>query len=317
MKFRTILLLATVSFFTTLSCAPKTTEWTGWTNPLFEGQYADPEGIMIGDELWIYPTASHPFEEQLYMDAFSSKDLKTWTKHSNIITNKEISWLRKALWAPAIVHKDGKFFLFFACNNVYEGDTGGIGVAVSDKPEGPFQDLLGKPLLNDIVNGAQPIDQFVYQDPASGDWLMFYGGWGHCNLVRLADDFKSIVPFEDGSLFREVTPEGYVEGPFMIQRDGKFYFMWSEGKWREDSYRVAYSISDTPYGPFKRIGTILESDPKHGTGAGHHSVVRRGDDFYIIYHRHPLGSTDGDNRVVCIDRLEFDENGFIIPVKMS
>ena len=141
MKFRTILLFAAVSFFTTLSCAPKTTEWTGWTNPLFEGQYADPEGIMIGDELWIYPTSSYPFEQQLYMDAFSSKDLKTWTKHSNIITNKEISWLRKALWAPAIVHKDGKFYLFFACNDVYEGDTGGIGVAVSDKPEGPFQDL--------------------------------------------------------------------------------------------------------------------------------------------------------------------------------
>ena len=103
----------------------------------------------------------------------------------------------------------------------------------------------------------------------------------------------------------------------MIQRDGKFYFMWSEGKWRDDSYRVAYSISDTPYGPFKRIGTILESDTEHGTGAGHHSVVRRGNDFYIIYHRHPLGSTDGDNRVICIDRLEFDENGFILPVKMS
>ena len=93
MKFRTILLITSISFFITSACAPKTSEWTGWTNPLFEGQYADPEGIIIGDELWIYPTASHPFEEQLYMDAFSSKDLKTWTKHSNIITNKEISWL--------------------------------------------------------------------------------------------------------------------------------------------------------------------------------------------------------------------------------
>ena len=114
-----------------------------------------------------------------------------------------------------------------------------------------------------------------------------------------------------------MTPEDYVEGPFIIERDGKFYFMWSEGDWTKDNYRVGYSISDTPYGPFKRVGTILESDGEHGTGAGHHSVVRRDDEFYIIYHRHPLGSTDGNDRVVCIDRLEFDSDGHIRPVQMS
>lgn len=316
MRFNKILIFTLASLLI-FACAPKHTEWTGWTNPLFEGQYADPEGIVIDDELWIYPTVSLPFGEQLHMDAFSSKDLKSWTKHSNIISYNEIGWLRQALWAPAIVMKDGKFYLFFSCNDVHEGEVGGIGVAVSDKPEGPFRDLLGKPLIGGIVNGAQPIDQFVYQDPASGDWLMFYGGWGHCNLVKLSGDFCSIVPFENGELYREVTPEGYVEGPFMIERNGKFYFMWSEGNWTKDNYRVAYSISDTPYGPFGRTSTILEGDTEHGTGAGHHSVVRHGDDFYIIYHRHPLGATDGNNRVVCIDRLEFDSDGLIRPVKMS
>ena len=59
--------------------------------------------------------------------------------------------------------KDGKYYLFFSANNVHEGEVGGIGVAVSDIPEGPFKDLLGHPLINDIVNGAQPIDQFVFR----------------------------------------------------------------------------------------------------------------------------------------------------------
>ena len=95
--------------------------------------------------------------------------------------------------------------------------------------------------------------------------------------------------------------------------------MWSEGGWTRPDYHVAYAMSDNPFGPFKRIGTILESDPEVGTGAGHHSVIKgRGkDEYYIIYHRHPLGSTDGNNRVTCIERLYFDKDGRIQPVKIT
>ena len=50
-------------------------------NPIFEGWYADPEGIVFGDEYWIYPTYSAPYDDQIFMDAFSSKDLVNWTKH--------------------------------------------------------------------------------------------------------------------------------------------------------------------------------------------------------------------------------------------
>lgn len=222
------------------------------------------------------------------------------------------------LWAPSIIKKDGKYYLFFSANNVHEGEVGGIGVAVSDKPEGPFKDLLGHPLINDIVNGAQPIDQFVFRH-TDGCYYMYYGGWSRCNLVKLADDFKSIVPFPDGSLYKEVTPENYVEGPFLLQKDGKYYFMWSEGEWTKDNYRVAYAIADSPFGPFERIGTILQTDPAVATGAGHHSVIQspKTGKYYIIYHRHPLGTTDGNNRVTCIDELRFDTDGKILPVKMT
>ena len=300
------------------STPPASRQWKKWSNPLFEGWYADPEGIVIDGQLWIYPTYSKPFKEQLHLDAFSSKDLKTWTKHERIISNVEITWLKEALWAPSIVQKDGKYFLFFSCNNIHEGEYGGIGVAVADSPAGPYKDLLGKPLIGEIINKAQPIDQFVFQDPASGNWYMYYGGWRRCNMVRLSDDFTRLIPFDDGQMVKEVTPEKYVEGPFMFVKDGKYYFMWSEGNWTKDNYCVAYAIADSPFGPFVRENTILSSDAEHGTGAGHHSIVRdpKSGEYLIVYHRHPIGANDGNNRVTCIDRLEFDAEGKILPVKM-
>lgn len=287
-------------------------------NPCIDGWYADPEGVVYGNTVFIYPTRSIPFHEQTSMDCFSSEDLVNWTKHENIIDTTEVKWAWGALWAPAALEKDGKYYLFFGANDVHEGEVGGIGVAVSDKPEGPFKDILGKPLINKIVNGAQPIDQYVFRD-TDGAYYMYYGGWGHCNMVKMSDDLSSLVPVPDGTLYKEVTPKDYVEGPFMLLKDGKYYFMWSEGSWVDDDYRVAYAIADSPFGPFERIGTILRSDASIGTGAGHHSVIYspKTDRYYIVYHRHPLGSTDGNARVTCIDELKFDSDGKIIPVKMT
>lgn len=287
-------------------------------NPAFEGWYADPEGIKFGDEYWVFPTTSAPYNEQTYFNAFSSKDLVNWTLHPRVLTNDSVKWAWRAMWAPSIIEANNKYYFFFGANDVHEGEVGGIGVAVADRPEGPYSDALGKPLINDIVNGAQPIDQFVFRDK-DGQHYMFYGGWGHCNVVRLAPDLLSIVPFEDGTIYKEVTPENYVEGPFMFIRDGKYIFMWSEGGWTGDSYRVAYAISDSPFGPFKREGVILETDPDVATGAGHNSVVKGPgkDEYYIVYHRHPLGAKDGNNRVTCIDRMYFDKDGKILPIKMT
>ena len=124
-------------------------------NPIIEGWYADPEGVIFGDTYWLYPTWSQKFVEQLHFDAFSSKDLVHWQKHERIVDNNSVKWINKALWAPSIIEKDGRYFLFFSANDVHEGEVGGIGIAVADNPAGPFEDYLGKPLINDIINGAQ------------------------------------------------------------------------------------------------------------------------------------------------------------------
>jgi len=299
-------------------CAVNTRAQTSG-NPVFPGWYADPEATIFNHQYWIYPTYSAPYEKQVYMDAYSSPDLVKWTKHSRIIDTTQVKWANKAMWAPAITKKDGKYYLFFGANDIQNNTSvGGIGIGVSDKPEGPFKDYLGKPLLDKFYNGAQPIDQFVFKD-VDGQYYMIYGGWGHCNIVRLKNDFKGFLPFADGTIFKEITPKGYVEGSVMFRRNNKYYFMWSEGGWTGPDYRVAYAIGDTPFGPFNRIGVVLQQDAKIATGAGHHSVINipGTDEWYIVYHRRPLNETDGNSRITCIDKMSFDAKGAILPVVMT
>ncbi len=306
-------------FLGLLSCSTSDSEKTVYAgNPVLEGWYADPEVIVYDDRYWIYPTYSDGFDRQVFMDAFSSPDLVNWTKHERIIDTAAVTWAKRAMWAPGVISKDDQYYLFFAANDVHEGEVGGIGVGVADQPEGPFRDLLGKPLINEIVNEAQPIDQYIFQD-TDGTYYMYYGGWGRCNMVRLNDDFTELLPFQDGELYKEVTPDGYVEGPFMFIRDGKYYFMWSEGGWTGPDYRVAYAISDSPFGPFEKKGVILEQDETVARGAGHHSVLQipGEEEYYIVYHRRPLAETDANHRVTCIDKMEFGPNGEILPVTLT
>ena len=105
----------------------------------------------------------------------------------------------------------------------------------------------------------------------------------------------------------------------MLKRNGQYYFMWSEGSWTGDDYRVAYGIADTPFGPFERIGTILEQDPAIATGAGHHSVIQvpGTDEWYIVYHRRPIPTQGPNHRVTAIDRMYFNADGTIQAVRMT
>lgn len=303
-----------------LGSALAQTQITGFSgNPILPGWYADPEAAIFKNKYWIYPTYSDIYEKQVHLDAFSSPDLVHWTKHARILDSSAVKWAKKAMWAPAIVQKGKKYFLFFSANDIQNNaEYGGIGVAVSDKPQGPFKDYLGKPLIDQFYHGAQPIDQFVFQDK-DGQYYIIYGGWRHCNMAKVKPDFSGIEPMPDGSLFKEITPDNYVEGPFMFMRNQKYYFMWSEGGWTGPDYSVAYGIADSPFGPFKRVGKILQQDAQVATGAGHHSVIHdpTRDLWYMVYHRRPLGETAANHRVTCIEVLTFDAEGFIQPVKLS
>ncbi len=279
-------------------------------NPVFGGWYADPEAHVYEGRYYVYPTYSAAYEKQTFFEAFSSSDLVSWHREGRILDFKDVPWsTNRAAWAPSVVFRDGTYYFYFGA-----GDGAGIGVATSKSPAGPFKDALGKPLIKDVINGAEPIDQMAFLDD-DGQAYLYYGGWGHANVVRLAKD----MIHTEGE-FKEVTPEHYVEGSFMLKRKGIYYFMWSEGGWGNDTYGVAYAKATSPLGPFVRAGKILGTDPAVGKSAGHHSVFKlpgTKDDYVICYHRRPLDENGRDQRAVCMDRLVFDKNGDILPVKQT
>jgi beta-xylosidase len=278
-------------------------------NPLFGGWYADPEIHLFGSRFYIYPTCSRAYEEQTCFEVWSSPDLADWRNEGTILDFADVPWsTNRAAWAPSAVEYEGRTYLYFSA-----GDGAGIGVAVADEPTGPFRDALGHALISEYHHGAQPIDAHAFKDDDGRNYL-YYGGWREAVVVELGPDMIST----QGDFYR-ITPENYVEGPFMVKRGGVYYFMWSEGSWGDETYSVAYGRSGSPFGPFEREGVVLKSDGKVGNSAGHHSVLQipGTDEWYIAYHRRPVGEIERDHRVVCLDRMFFDVDGRIVPVVLT
>ena len=290
-------------------------------NPIAEGYYADPEARFYEGKYYIYVTRSHTnYKEQMNLDAFSSDDLIHWEKHSGIIDMSGYPHIYRAVWAPTIIEKNGKYYLIFASNDIQSNEeVGGLEIAVSDSPAGPFVNHTGKILIDRFIHGAQPIDAHLFKDD-DGTIYLYYGGWGHCNLAIMNEEMNGFVPHEDGSIFKSVTPDNYVEGPCMLKRGEKYYFMWSAGGWTNGTYRVNTCIADKPWGPFTEASTILSTgDSTIATGPGHNGFLYlpEDDQYLMVYHRHKPHIQDGNARFLCIDRMDLDKEGNILPVVMT
>lgn len=290
-----------------------------FTNPIIPGWYADPESRFYAGKYWIYATRSRTdYTAQLNLDAFCSTNLIHWEKHEGIIEMADFPRVWRAVWAPTIVEHEGRYYLIFAANDIQsDGEVGGLEIAVSDSPAGPFLGYLGRPLIDRFIHGAQPIDAHLFKDD-DGTIYLYYGGWQHCNVAKMNGDLTGFVPFESGESVLGITPPGYVEAPCVLKRAGRYYLMWSEGDWVDGTYSVAYGISGSPLGPFEREGIILSSQPPLAEGPGHQSFLHlpEEDAWLIVYHRRIIGQTDPGARMLCIDPLEF-ESGQIKPVVMT
>lgn len=209
-----------------------------------------------------------------------------------------------------------------------------IGVAVSDDPAGPFTDPIGKPLLDKAPEGqgGQVIDPDVFQDPKTGKYYLYWGN-SYMAVSELGDDMTSIKDTKVLIPRNKKREYNYNEGTYVFFRNGKYYFMWSENDTRSTYYRVRYLISDSPVEfirdgkPAKTERTIVISqDPsKQIFGTGHHAIIQKPgtDEWYIVYHRFArpdgvkMGWSAGYNREVCIDKIEFNEDGTIKAVRPS
>ena len=305
------------------------------SNPVLKGYYADPE-VMYSHQTgryYIYPT-SDGFDSWsgYYFKTFSSPDLTHWTDEGQILNLRtDIRWADNYAWAPCIIErpytteKDRKAHTAYKYFYYYSADKQ-IGVAVADSPTGPFRDPLGRPLVKGHPKGqtwGQEIDPDVFLDPQSGHYYLYWGN-GYMAGVRLNDDMTSY----DADSVRILTPcRSYNEGTYVFYRKGTYYFLWSENDTRDENYRVCYGTASSPLGPISvpRNNCILSKRTDKGIyGTGHNSVIQMPgtDEWHIVYHRFHRpnavkmsGGAAGYNREVCIDRLEFNDDGTIRPVE--
>ena len=303
-------------------------------NPVFPGLHADPE-VLYSEQTgryYIYPTTDGAFGWHNHdFKCFSSSDLVNWKDEGVILDLQDLDWGKEYAWAPCIIEKKVgetyRYYFYFVANK-------SVGVAVADRPEGPYRDALGRPLLSQEEIGAPNIviDPDVFRDPATGKYYLYWGN-SYLWMAELADDMVSLVP---GTMHELIPRERigeyhYLEGTYVFERNGLYYFMWSENITRSARYCIRYLISDSPTA-FVRDGQparveeqiVLRQDPSLQIfGTGHHSVlnVPGTDDWYMVYHRFTrpegikMGLSGGYNREICIDPMYFNPDGTIIPVK--
>ena len=274
--------------------------------PALPARHADPHIACFDGTYYIYPTTDG-IEDwgSSRFSCWSSKDLVHW-KNEGVILDFEtdLEWANNRAWAPCIASKNGKYYFYYSAEQQ-------IGVAVSDKPTGPFKDPLGRPLIERGQYACQAIDPMVFVDDDGSAYLYF--GQGNCNVVKLNDDMISFDP----SHVTRITPEGYNEGTFMIKRKGVYYLMWSSHDTRDPRYCVNYATGPSPLGPFTpgRNNPILK---QKGVikAAGHHSVVQvpGKDQWFVAFHRFCIPDGNGYNREVCISPMRFEADGSIRPV---
>ena len=228
------------------------------------------------------------------------------TVHPVGLALEDVPWASQQLWAPDAAYKDGRYYLYFPAK-----DADGIfriGVAVGDRPEGPFK-AEPKP-----IPGSYSIDPAVFEDEDGAHSLYFGGIWGG-QLQRWASgeydpqggdsdlgkpDAPALMPRvarlnEDMLAFAEAprevmlldeqgqpltggdTNRRFFEAAWLHKHDGRYYFSWSTG----DTHTIRYATGDSPYGPFTYRGVILS--PVQGWTT-HHSIVRHEGQWYLFYH---------------------------------
>ena len=289
-------------------------------NPISKNWYADPESRVYGDTVYMYVTNSLPFDEQKNLDLVTTKDLEVYEIHRDILDMSTFNGAARAIWAPTVVDKDGKYYIVFAANDIYsEDEIGGLYIGVCDNPYGPFKNVFedGRPLLNKIYNNAQPIDAHFFKDD-DGTIYLLYGGWKHlmvCVMNDTMDGFKQLPePCFDG-IAKEITPKDYVEAPYVMKIDGKYHLMYSSGNWENGTYMVKAGVSDTLFDTFEFYDDILKTS-EIADGPGHNSAFYFKGQHYVAYHRRIICDNDGNHRLLCVDKLDIKDGKFM-PVVMT
>ena len=298
-------------------------------NPIIRDQFtADPTARVFNNKVYLYP--SHDIvppagqrQDWFCMEdyhVFSSENLTDWTDHGVIVTQNKVPWVRPdsySMWAPDCVERNGKYYFYFP--SVPKTGMGfGVGVAIADRPEGPF---VCEP---EPIKGINGIDPCVLQ-ASDGNAYVFWGA-GRCaklkpNMKELADDTpKEKVKWGNrefemyGVNCLKNLPNRQAEGPFAFEANGWYYLTYPYV--RENTEVLGYAMSKSPMGPYEYKGLIMQEQP-NGCWTNHHSIVNYKGQWYLFYHHNYFSPNDDKRRSACIEKLYFNADGTIKEVKQT
>ncbi len=279
-------------------------------NPLIRDQFtADPTARVFEGRIYVYPShdvqcGTNWFCMKDY-HVFSSENLVDWTDHGVIVDQEKVAWVdasRNSMWAPDCYEKGGKYYFYFPA--IAKGTAGGpqgmsVGVAVSDKPHGPF---APQP---EPIKGVSGIDPNLFID-RDGQAYLYWAGVGQGLLgAKLKDNMLELA---GAPQVIKALPEGMKEGPFLFERNGIYYFTFPHVI--KETEALVYAMGKSPLGPFEYKGIFMDEHPSK-CWTNHHSILEYKGQWYLFYHHNDLSPSFDKNRSIRADRLFFNEDGTI------
>ena len=284
-------------------------------NPIVRDQFsADPTARVFKGKVYVYP--SHDIlavegkgrPSWFCMEdyhVFSSENLTDWTDHGVIVSQEKVDWVDSttySMWAPDCMERNGKYYFYFPANkkktdpNARAGSA--VGVAIADKPEGPYVPQA-EPIKN--VSG---IDPNVFIDKDGQAYL--YWAMGKIYVAKLKENMLELA--SEPQVVKELPEVGLIEGPFLFERKGIYYMTYPHVQNRIE--RLEYAIGDNPMGPFKFAGVIMDESPMN-CWTNHHSFIDYKGQWYLFYHQNAYSPKFDKSRSICVDSMFFNTDGTI------
>jgi hypothetical protein len=283
-------------------------------NPIIKGQFsADPSARVFGDKIYVYPSHDILATEGkgrvgwFCMEdyhVFSSGNFTDWTDHGVIVTQNKVPWVRPnsySMWAPDCIERNGKYYFYFPTSpsdTMTYGRGFTVGVAIADKPEGPFIPQATP------IKGIRGIDPNVFIDKDGQAYLYWsagniYAAKLKANMLELDSEVKTLG---------ELPAKGLKEGPYLFERNGIYYLTYPHVENKIE--RLEYAIGDNPLGPFKFAGVIMD-ESESGCWTNHHSIIQFKDQWYLFYHNKDYSPRFDKARSIRADSLFFNTDGSI------
>lgn len=305
---------------------------------------ADPSVITVGDEYYLYFTNADGKTDCTFIQAYKSKNLTDWEWLGRVFVPNRDAWAVSSLWAPEVIEKDGKFYMYYSGYDTHYHHMG-IGVAVSDSPAGPFKEYAGTLEDGTVIDHRTSPFNYVLKnyesDFKSIDPSVFIDDDGKIYLYLSKDQVKresSIYGMELASDMVSIKSETIVgpllraiqnwesndatnkwnEAPFMIKNEGKYYLTYSANFYASSLYGIGCGVSDSPLGTFEKpaYNPILQAKEEWPfiSGPGHCSFFPSADgkEMFMAYHSHLNVGDAGSIRKINFDRVAFDNGQLVV-----